>query len=331
MTAPATNLTTIISKVRKITARPSINQIDDTEIQNYINWFYLYTLPESLRLLNLRDYYTFTTTPNIDTYAFDPQAYISIEPCAYCAQYTMEYHQDPDSFAKRWPSLTNRNQVSTGNGGAGPYTFNIPNTPFLRSTNVPLGGTVPYTLPTIGTQQNVLIEAPSGSTVVTAQDDGIGGFSGPAVGTIDYLTGATTVTFGAPIAAGTAIYAQTINYAVSRPNTILFYANQFVLRPVPDTAYFIKVQAYRKPTTLLNSAQSPELQEWWELLAFGAALKIFADNGDFEQMAAFRPYYEEQLLYMQRRTLKQYQNQRASSIYAPGAVGFAYPNNYPNI
>ena len=253
----------------------------------------------------------------------------------------MAYHQDVDSFYKQWPSITTRQLVATGNGTSGPYTFTIPNTPFLRTTGIPVPGfgvpppSIPLPLPTIGVQQNVLIEAPDGENVTIAQDNGQGGFCLPATNTstIDDLTGAVSLDFGSNIAAGVDIYAQTIQYVVSRPTSILFFANQFIVRPVPDTAYFIELKAYRKPTVLLSTTptQSPELQEWWELLSFGAAMKIFADNADFEQMSAFRPYYEEQLLLMQRRTLKQYQNQRASTIFSPAGTGIAYPNNYPNI
>ena len=48
------NLNTIRLKVRRLTARPSPNQISDQEIDDYINTFYVYDFPEHLRMLNLK-------------------------------------------------------------------------------------------------------------------------------------------------------------------------------------------------------------------------------------------------------------------------------------
>ena len=65
-----TTLANIRSKVRLVTARPSTDQLTDAQIDNYVNTYYLYDLPESMRLLNLLDHYSFTTNPNVDTYSF---------------------------------------------------------------------------------------------------------------------------------------------------------------------------------------------------------------------------------------------------------------------
>ena len=68
--------------VRKITGKFDVNQLPDTSplpgqvtvqnppaVDDYINDFYLYDLPEDLRTLKLRDFYTFNTIPNVGTYA----------------------------------------------------------------------------------------------------------------------------------------------------------------------------------------------------------------------------------------------------------------------
>lgn len=317
-----TTLATIREKIRKVTARPSPNQITDDEIDEYINTFYLYDLPETLRLWNLKDNYYFTTNANISQYDFDRQNYTNISQPAYCDGYEMVFLQDEAQFFRMWPKLQSKTQIATGDGGAGPYAFTITSVPFLRSDNTPIGSK--------GTTVNVTVSGPSAASATeNAYDDGVGGWLNAAAGNIDYVTGVGTITFNNPILAGEPIYAHVHPYSASRPTTILFFQDKFTLRPVPDAGYLVQLEAYRTPTQLLLDTDNPELFEWWQLLAFGGALKIFIDNGDFDQYQIFRPFYEEQLLLAQRRTLKQYSNQRAATIYAPPNTAGPYANYWP--
>jgi hypothetical protein len=84
----------------------------------------------------------------------------------------------------------------------------------------------------------------------------------------------------------------------------------------------------RKPTALLSGTDTPFNNEWWQLLAFGAAAKILEDNADWEQRQAIQPFFEQQLLLMQRRTLNQLTFSRTSTIYS-GNNGNNYNNLYP--
>ena len=79
MTLPYT-LSDIISKVRKITARPSTSQITDAEIAQYINTFYVFDMPEHLRMESLRFNYQFVTTANIPVYDFPRNLYLTEMP-----------------------------------------------------------------------------------------------------------------------------------------------------------------------------------------------------------------------------------------------------------
>ena len=340
MTAPST-LQDIRNKVRKLTARPSTDQISDAEIDNYINTYYIYDMPETLRLLKLKDTYTFTTQPNIEVYDFPNTQYITVEPPAYCGGQQIQYFQDNDLFYREWPKINFIQQVAVGNGTNGPYT-GIMNSgsnsfsavPFLRSKN-PTGTNPPGNQ---GRDINVIISANiSSSQATTAIDDGNGGFIDgttllPIPGTIDYINGNFTVTFSQAIPAGAQINADFIPYVASLPRSIMLYQNQFFLRPIPDKAYIVQVNAFRFPTTFATTSpnQTPELNQWWQLLAYGAALKILVDNADFENAENFRPYYTEQLLQVQRRTVKLLSNQRSSTIYS-NQGSYPYSNLYPYI
>jgi hypothetical protein len=55
-------------KIRRITKSPSVNQITDSQIDQYVNTFYLWDFPEHLRLFDLHSNLSITTAPNIDTY-----------------------------------------------------------------------------------------------------------------------------------------------------------------------------------------------------------------------------------------------------------------------
>ena len=55
-------------KVRRLTGRPSPQQITDAQIDTYINTFYQYDFPEHLRVFSNETTFTFMTTPNVDTY-----------------------------------------------------------------------------------------------------------------------------------------------------------------------------------------------------------------------------------------------------------------------
>lgn len=316
-------------KVRRITARSSATQITDNEIDNYINTYYLYDMPEALRLLKLKDVLTFYTQPLIEVYPFPNDDYISVEGPAYVGGQQIQYFQDNDLFYREWPKINFIQQVSSGNGTAGPYAGQITGTPFLRSVNN-------FNNPgNVGKDVNVIITAnTASSSAVIALDNGIGGFVDPTgvplIGTIDYATGLFNVTFLAVVPAGAQINAETIPFVASLPRSMLFYQNQFFMRPVPDKAYVVQINAFRFPTQLVNAADTPELKQWWQLLAYGAALKILEDNADFDNVTRFREYYQEQLLYVQRKTIKQLTNQRSSTIYS-NQGSYPYSNLYPYI
>lgn len=323
-------LADIRTKVRRLSGRPSSDDISATEIDQYINTYYLYDMPESLRLLKLKDTFTFTTQPNVEVYPFDNAQYITVEPPCYVRGIQAQYFQDLDLFYREWPKDNYIQIVSVGDGTAGPFTGVVTGTPFLRSVNISATSV-------IGRDVRVLFSAnTSGSTATSAIDDGNGGFvdatTGIAlVGTIDYITGAFTITFSSAIPVDENINASVIPYAASAPRTICMYQNQFYVRPIPDKAYIVEINAFRYPTSLINNGDQPELDFWWQLLAFGAARKILIDNADFESVAAMEPYFLEQLAYVQRRTIKQLTNQRASTIYNNSGSGYPYSNLYPYI
>ena len=84
MSAPLPfTLTDIIQKVRRVIAKPSAVQVSDMDIIRYINTFYVFDMPEHLRMESLRVNYQFITQPNIPVYDFPTDFYLTNMPPVY--------------------------------------------------------------------------------------------------------------------------------------------------------------------------------------------------------------------------------------------------------
>jgi hypothetical protein len=379
MATPAfsTTLLQIRDKVRKVTGSPSQFQLSDAQIDDYINTFYLYDMPEHLRLLKLKNVYEFYTQPFIESYDLPDESIITVEPPIYVGGYQARYLQDRQTFFVRWPPLNQYQQIGTGDGinsviilqpitatpiirntlyisavvggntityndnGNGSFnseTFNIiaiapdpahptwtivtcPNHPFVNGNHILITDVIGM----LGINNlTPTVVAITGTTFTLGVDSrNFGVYTGKgfaqniAVGTINYVSGAITMNWGVIPDAGSQIQAQYIFYSTGRPYDVLFYHNKFHMRPVPDKAYKVVINAYLQPTSLFADpeTQSPEQREWWQMIAYGASLKIFADRADFESLQQFEALFEEQKLLSQRRTLKQITNQRTNTIY----------------
>jgi hypothetical protein len=135
------------------------------------------------------------------------------------------------------------------------------------------------------------------------------------INTINYATGVYTITFTAAPGPNIPINSQTVQQVLALPQAVMFYANKFTVRPVPDQPYRITFEVYQRPTALLATSQKPELEEYWQYIAFMTAKKIFEDRMDMDSVALILPACKEQERLCNRRTLVQYTNERTSTIY----------------
>jgi len=323
-------LSDIRIKVRRLTGRPSAQQITDTEIDSYINTFYLYDLPETLRLFSLHTKFEFMTTPNIDSYDLRTMQitkngvpipavdlYYNISPPAYIAGYQSYWSQDNEQFFKIYPKLADINTSVTGNGSPGPYVFSLPNTPLLqRSVSI---GAIDNTDSSIQ-----VVDVPNGRSTGNWE---IINTSTPVIGSINYLNGSGTITFSNNIPVGNEITISSVPYEPTRPQGLLFYDNILTLRPVPDKIYKVSMNAYQIPTAFISSnpSISPEIRQWWQFLAYGASKKIFEDVSDQEGVSNIMAGFKEQERLVLRKTIVQQTNQRAATIYTEQSQ-FAFGN-----
>jgi hypothetical protein len=328
-------LAAIRKKIRFLTKSPSQQQLTDNSIDEYVNTFILYDLPEHIRLFELHSTFTFYCQPNIDSYVTDESIpvtdplynfqnlYITVNPPIYVAGYQAGYSQSREQFYREWPQVDSITQVGAGDGVTLTFTGFVANGnnqpgspagPILR--NFVLMGSVDTngfglqlidqpltTMPNFG---NLYVPGqPVPSTTLLDPNNNI-----------NYITGAFTLNFTTAPAVGQPINAQVYNYVASRPLSMLWYDNTFILRPVPDQPYQINMEVYKRPTQLLASNQSPQMEQWWQYLAYGAAIKVLQDRFDYDSVNLITPEFRVQQELVLRRTVVQNTTQRVATIYS---------------
>lgn len=317
---PTTTLTTIQQKVRRITRAPSQSQLTDQQLNDYINNFVLYDFPEHLRLFALKTTFSFYTAPNIAEYStvaapstspfynFN-NLYVSVTQPIYIGGYNSFYTQSREQFFNIYPRVSFIQTITTGNGSTSVFTGTIPQVPFL--------------------QNEVLIDSiDSNNNPLTYIDQPVDSVNGNLVnastlvprGTINYLTGGFLIDFEAPPGPQQPINSQTVPYQAARPLALLYYDYVFTVGPVPDQSYKITMDAYMRPTALLDTTQSPQLEQWWQYIAWGAARKVFEDRMDWESINLMMPEYRKQETLVLRSSLVQWANERVATIYTEQTV-----------
>lgn len=346
-------LADIRTKVRRITGKPSPTQISDSDIDKYINTFYVYDMSEHLKMESLRYNYEFTTTANIPVYDLPTGTFLTSMPPVFIAGYQSYMTQSRENFFRINPGLNFLQQsVYTGNGTntgyTGQFLSNLPITPGFKPN--PPGAYTAWSstndIPASYLNWNVVVSAlgtpdPTSGIApsITLIDDGLGNLFAPtdtsinpanARGSINYITGAISINnFTGSIPSGNPINVQYIPYVAARPLSVVFFQDQFIIYPIPDQAYTVSFEAYKLPTAFLASdtlgVATPQLKEWWQLLAYGAADKIFTDTGDLENMAKFRPLLDEQMNLCLRRTIVQQTSERTATIFTEQTQFPQYP------
>jgi hypothetical protein len=274
--------------------------------------------------------------------------YISVHPPIYVAGYQTLYTQSREQFYGYYPNV---NSIAlTSNAGDGVTTSFTGVVNALQSTpgnviqNVGLvQGQVLFDSADSNLNGLALVDVPV-INATTGNPTVDGNLYDPAsaayqaallapptvvdvTNTINYATGVYTITFGTAPGSGIPINSQTNNQRLGMPQAMLYYGNTFVIRPVPDQPYRIDIEVYKRPTALLATSQSPELEEYWQYIAFSAAKKILEDRMDMDSVQLLLPALKEQERLIGRRTIVQYTNERVATIYteqtSPTTGGFS--------
>lgn len=315
-----TDLAAIATKVRRLTRSPSTTQLSDAELYNYINTFLLYDMPQHIKLFDYRktlqwytsayvDTYSTTAVPTSPLYDFKNKYTLTSQP-VYIAGYQVIYSQSRDELFNIYPQIQNLQTVAAG---------------FL-----PLGSALSGTLTYIPFLQNQVLfswQTALGSIVQTAQVNDIAiteqqgilvdSLTQTQCGNINYVTGVWSIaTLPYDVIAGSTITVQYTPYKPARPLYMCFFDNTFILRPVPDKAYIVNMEVDVIPSELINTTQSPEIKQYWQYIAYGAAKKILQDRMDMETVAMIEPEFREQEMLCQRKTVELLTNTRVPTIFS---------------
>ena len=115
------------------------------------------------------------------------------------------------------------------------------------------------------------------------------GLQNPTViGTVDYVTGVFSYTLpnGISLAQGTVFLIFVSQYQPGRPYNIMFWKNEFTIRPVPKFTHKITVEVYQTPVQFMATNSHPILDQWWQYICYGVACEIQRERNDFEGVAA---------------------------------------------
>jgi hypothetical protein len=296
------NFNGILSEFRSICGIPDASMYSDAQCAQLINYYYQYVLPKELKIFWGYTYHQFYCQANVDQYpvpvnSAGAQIFQTFNPQVWVDGWQMEWYTDPDTFYQDYPLQLNKMVVAESSTSTYPYNFQLTNFPVLaRSVYVSDGTQVAQDVP-------------------NSPWDGTGTFVDPnnhylplAGGAINYATGVVSnLSFAVEPAANLNITASFYTYMPVRPNGILFFKSKplpdstqanlnkdlmFVLRPVPDQVYLIKMQAIQVPQAFVNYTDVPFRPDLGPLIALGAALHRFKLFNQMEQYQQYLPEYQ---------------------------------------
>lgn len=349
MALATSTLQTIQTKVRRLTRSPSQALLTDADLNQYINTFISNDIPTTMKLFSLRTTLTWYTQPGQDVYKtnttdpLDPlynfqNKYVSVHEPAYIAGVRAFWTEEPSVFYSNWPQ-TNFVQWTglTGNGTTGPFNGIIPpynqqpNPPFINNFPFLLQGSIMFSALDAGGTAMILTDNPVSNTTGALGLPGQPQAIPSPYGQVNYITGAYTLNFPSPTATATSITANPIEstyqaYGAGIPTSILYYNNEFTIRPVPDKAYIINVEADITPTQLLMTTDVPQIAQWWQWIAYGASKYIFQDRMDLDSVDMIMPELMNQQSLVLSTSMEQYTNQRTVTIYTQNGVNNGWNN-----
>lgn len=125
-------------------------------------------------------------------------------------------------------------------------------------------------------------------------------------GNVNYVTTQMTVNFPVAPAAGTNINVWAATYQVGRPYNLLFWNNEFTIRPVPDNVYLVEVETYQTPAQFMSTSNHPILNQWAQYLAYGASREILRDRQDMEGVSNLEEGFKRQeALVLERQAIEE--------------------------
>jgi len=284
-------LADIRKKARQVSGRLSLSELSNNQLDDIINQFVQFEFPAEVKLDRNYSFYEFNTTVNTQSYTL-PETYTNFDPEAKIDNKTLKFYSDPDKFDAENHQNISRKVIGTGDDSTTAFSDTLGNGNFpIESGSVIVDDTV---------------------EVFTDNSDGtLTGDQGGS-GTINYTTGAVSVTFNTAPTDGTNIEASWKAFQPGQPVSVLQFNNQFTFYPVPDRTYRFKIKAWSINTVQYSSGNvsssftsatdRPLKDQWGPAIAYGSARRIHADFGELDAYKQVTALYKEQIAYILRRT-----------------------------
>ena len=249
-----------------------------SDIGSYVNNWYRNKLPSEITL-GLERVWRFSTLPYNDTYSVGAE-YQVIEGTVRCNGEDLSFFTDESLFRELYPdSWSNDQKFGEGDASTTVFTGTLSGSYRLVPETVVLGDDAESFI-----------------------DDGAGVLTGSlgGSGTVNYTTGAVSITFNTAPGDGDVISASFSTYNESTPLAVLYTnadtddggAPQLVFRPIPDSNYDIAVDYEARPSALSADDDEPIRKSWGDLIAYGTAIDILERRGDFEESANVKEAYK---------------------------------------
>ncbi len=334
----------IEKKIRRLTASSAQSSLSSADIQTYVNIYYSADFPYAIKLDQMRSVYTFFTEPYRDRYPLDVNYNQGVRSPIYFEGIVGAFTKDRQQFNAVWPRFPYQSQPISGDGmNQGPFNFTTPG-PFL-SREVVLGGVDINNNPISVNDDgygNLYLQTPNPVISIPANTPASNGIPGMKnqntgnpglnnlsyVGSVNYVTGAFSVDFTSvnitPIA-GQNMTLWVSQYQTGRPYSMLFWNNEFTIRPVPKLIHKVEVETYLTPVAFLQTSDSPILNQWSQCLAYGAAMEILRDRQDMEGVENLREgFMRQEALVLERQAVEElFQPNLTIFNSANGAYGVA--------
>lgn len=271
---PNSTMDAIRRKVRRLTASPSENTLRQSDIDEAVNTFYTQDFPSAIKTDQLKSELEVFTSPNVDRYRVNINSIINFRQPIYVEGKQSIFFKTKQEFYRLFPRWPSRTVAGLGDGTTTSFTFNVGG-PFL-SKNVVIGTTdaggssVQISDDGDGNLELINFNTDTGDTIKTV------------IGSVSYVSGDFNVVFPVAPGANESIDVWVSTYQAGYPYCALFYNNEIILRPVPDAVYKLEIETYKTPTEFLESTNEPTLQQWWQYIAYGAAIEILRDRQDME-------------------------------------------------
>jgi hypothetical protein len=137
-----------------------------------------------------------------------------------------------------------------------------------------------------------------------------------SVGTVNYVSGQVSFSLSLPLRTGTTLNMSVSQYQTGKPWSVLFWNNEFHVRPVPKYIHKVEVETYLTPVQFMMSTDSPILNQWVKYLSYCSGMEILRQRGDLQGVENLREgFLRQEGLVLERQATEEI-NMRNATIFS---------------